>query len=470
MFRVPLICSLVLTVLSAVDAMEMNPAAKDAATYAQYRDCISRTAGMVSDGEAQRLAQRHGLQILNVTWEDTGRFKGSAVGPNISDMTIQVQQMDPRTEKFALTCMPVIRFPNFEDKSADLSPDKFFLLVGNEKGKSLKKVTLREFLGDLRGYLNNPKSWKGGKGSLLADRDTHVLVSAQACFLPVPKQGIAQFNPVLFNYQSYEGDPAVLTILATREGTSVTVIDNKRDGFQAGGTWGQRLFFNQNGQRASMTGQRMSDFQADPENQPIVTHPKSPDAPEAAGQKGLNMVLLIQVPLKQKHPMGGKGFAVPMAATADGMEMLKKSERSDVEEAVIGHGKVEGPFTEIANLDIERDEKFPVRVTVQFYKATSNGVVSEQDMSEIAAQIDRVYKQADYVGSLVTEGLTSRPTEQNGELIQPPGWWAAFWQRHEANTGQDPVATMEMLRRLYGPNWQPRDEAELQEALKKATK
>ncbi|MGB3312503.1 MAG: hypothetical protein WBG32_17860 [Nodosilinea sp.] len=26
----------------------------------------------------------------NVTWEDTGRFYGSAVGPNISDMTIVV--------------------------------------------------------------------------------------------------------------------------------------------------------------------------------------------------------------------------------------------------------------------------------------------------------------------------------------------------------------------------------------------
>ena len=59
--------------------------------------------------------------------------------------------------------------------------------------------------------------------SLLAEnRDSHVLVSAQACFLPIPPDGIAEFNPVLFNYQSYAGDPAVLTILATREGTSIT--------------------------------------------------------------------------------------------------------------------------------------------------------------------------------------------------------------------------------------------------------
>ena len=89
-----------------------------------------------------------------------------------------------------------------------------------------------------------------------------MLVSAQACFLPVPNQGSAEFNPVLFNYQSAKDDPAVLTILASREGTSVTVIDNQRDGFQTRGVWGQRLFFNQNGERASFTGQRLSDFSA----------------------------------------------------------------------------------------------------------------------------------------------------------------------------------------------------------------
>ena len=70
----------------------------------------------------------------------------------------------------------------------------------------------------------------------------------------MPRGGDAEFNPVLFNYQSVPGDPAVLTLLATREGTSVTVIDNVRDGFQAGQTWGQRLFFNQDGERASLTG------------------------------------------------------------------------------------------------------------------------------------------------------------------------------------------------------------------------
>lgn len=441
------------------------PIATRVSDYQEYKSVIDGTISMTSNPRAQELAQRFGLNILNVTWEDTGRYHGSAVGPNISDMTIQVQQRNPNTEQYELNLMPVIRHPNFADKTADLSLDKFFLLVGNEKGESLERVSLRQFLGNMRRYMSEPDSWAGEKTSLLADRDRHVLVSAQACFLPIPKGGMAEFNPVLFNYQSYEGDPAVLTILATREGTSVTIIDNKRDGFEAGMTWGQRLFFNQDGDRASLTGQRESDFQA-ANNSAIDSNPDAnPDiSPEAAGEKGLNMVMLIQVPLKQKNPMRfdileeADGAIVPQSAA----ESVKKS---DVEAAVIGHGEVEGPFTEIDGLEIERDDRFPIRVTVQFYKATSNGAVSERDMKEINDQISRVYQEADYVGSLVLDGDTGRPTEYDGPKQEPPYWWDAFWQLHEANTGQSPQEALEMLRRLLGQNWMPRSPQELRQKL-----
>ncbi|WP_204103272.1 MULTISPECIES: hypothetical protein [Spirulina sp. CCY15215] len=352
-----------------------------------YQEVIRQTIAMVHDERSQSLAQQFGLEILSLTWEDTGRYKNSAVGPNISDMTIQVQ------ENRKIHLMPIIRYPNFSDKSVDIPLDRFFLLAGNEKGRSpLEKVSLREVLGNLRRYLHQPESWTGEGNSLLADRDTHVLVSAQACFLPIPKEGLATFNPVLFNYQSYEGDPAVLTLLATREGTSITIIDNGEDSFdiiqdeEYMATWGQRLFFNQNGDRASLTGQRLRDFQG--RNAPTG------QSADAAGQNGLNMVMLIQVPLKQKNPNSFLG-----GGTRGG----SSSQVSDVEAAVIGHGELEGPFTEIGNLAIVRDTDFPIRVTVQFYKATSNGIVSEQDMQEIKAQIDRVYTEADYVGSLVVD-------------------------------------------------------------------
>lgn len=424
--------------------------------YLDYQRVVRATAGMVGDAKVRELAAKHGLEVLDLTWEDTGRAKDSAVGPNISDMTIQVQTMDPRTEEFTLTCMPVIRFPNFEDVTGDVATGEFFLLTGNEKGRALARVSLKDYLADFRTYLHDPASWSGSARSLLAPgRDSHVLVSAQACFLPVPKDGIAEFNPVLFNYQSYEGDPAVLAVLVTREGTSATVIDNARDQFAAGEASGQRLFFNKDGDRAGLTAERKSDFER--KRSSWIGTGRTPPPLEAVKDEALNMVLLIQVPLKQKSPRPmsfdffDDGAVMSLGGGMDEMAMEDMS--ADVEEAVIGHGEIEGPFTEIAGLEIERDPQFPVRVTVQFYLATSNGVVTAKHMDDIAAQIRRVYDQADWVGSLVVGGETGRPTEPDPAAIQPDYWWRAHFLERARRTGTSAQELEEGLVMLHGPAW-----------------
>ncbi len=424
---------------------------RNAAARAEYASAIRQTATMVGNARARQLAARYGLDILNLTWEDTGRYKGSSVGSNISDMTIQVGLEDPRTRGFEVTAMPVIRFPNFSDKTCDIDPEEFTMLVGNQlKGsRSLQRVSLYDFLKDPTEFLSNPGSWRGNHRSLLAPRDSKVLVSAQACFLPVPKQGLATFNPVIMNYQSMSGDPAVLTILATREGASTTIIDNKRDAFSSGNAWGQRLFHNQNGMRASFTGQRYSDFQGSTG----TTNPNQ--------VSGMNMVLLIQVPLKQHHPMRFQDSDAMPAPSAGAGGMMKSSGRSDVENAVIGHGDLEGPFTEIDSLNIERDPNLPVRVTVQFYKATSNGIVNAEDMKQIHDEIEDVYAQSDFVGSLVTEGETGRATEYVGLKVQPADWWQQFWHRYEQNTGDSPAEARAKLSRLLGNGYPVRPVSDL---------
>ncbi|MBE9100982.1 hypothetical protein IQ267_16210 [filamentous cyanobacterium LEGE 07170] len=412
------------TDIPAPESSGDRPILRQIWAYENYQQVVQETADMVADQSIWNLVQRYGLQVMNITWEDTGRYQNSTVGPNISDMTIQVQQEDPITGDLSMSLMPVIRYPNFTDQTADLPIDQFQLLVGNHQGEDLEAVPLRDVLDNLRDYLTEPDSWDGDETSLLAERDTHVMVSAQACFLPIPQEGMAQFNPVLFNYQSYEGDPAVLTILATREGTSITVIDNTRDRVESGWMWGQRLFFNRDGDRASFTGQRISDFQTD------ADRPGDPQA-SVAGEEGLNMVMLIQVPLRQQQAMR---FDAPLPASplglSDAAPAMESERQSNVEAAVIGHGDIEGPFTEIDGLSIERDPRFPIRVTVQFYKATSNGVVSETDVQQIRQQIARVYEDADYVGSLVVDGSTGRPTEHDGEQTEPENWWEIFWQHY----------------------------------------
>jgi hypothetical protein len=424
----------------------------------EHAHTITQTAQMTHDAQARSLARKHQLEILDLTWEDTGRFKGSCVGPNISDMTIQVAHDNK------VTCMPVIRYPNFSDKTADVTLDDVFVRVGNERGKPLERVRLRDYLSKLRAYLSKPKSWAGTDASLLAPNEKEVLVSAQACFLPVPKSGKAEFNPVLFNYQSYAKCPAVLAIVATREGTSATIIDNQRDGFGAGARWGQRLFFNQNGERASFTGTRMTEF--------VEAGGDATDRVDSADEaQGLSCVMLIQVPLLQperpRAPMMMSSMQACAAPRSSGM--LSRSKACDVDEAVIGHGEVEGPFTEIDNLPIKRDTRFPIRITVQFYKATSNGVVDAREMTALAKQIESVYANANVVGSLVCDpsGRSTEYDDEGNGKAEPADWWEQFWRRQEAATGKTREELMQQLEQLLGRRPAA---SELEDALRRVFK
>lgn len=387
-----------------------------------YAEVIAKVAGMVGDPAVQSGASRRALAVQNVNWEDTGRAEGSALGPNISDLTLQVRHQDARGQ-FHSALMPVIRFPNFTDRTGDVPADRFFVRVGNERaGEGLRSVPLTDVLKNLKAFASVPSSILGS-GNVLAPRDSHFLVSAQAVFLPIPREGKAQFNPVLFNYQSAPGSPAVLSILVTRQGTSVSVIENKPEEGSAAVGWGQELYFNNGGQRAAFTAERKSDVEARIQAQ---GGPQSQDDASAL-QRGADVLFLVQVPLMHRNrgylggAMPGLAQAVPSAAPmakAAGADADRGG--SDVEQAVLGHGPNLGPFNEGHGLRFVRDPKFPVRITVQFYKATSNGVVSEADLDGVARSIGGVYEHADYVGSLVMpQGDPRRPTAWQ----KMPGEW-----------------------------------------------
>lgn len=381
----------------------------------EYQRVVQKVVQMVSDGDLQSRVARRNLSLVNVAWEDTGRSMGSAVGPNISDLSLQVRHAG-ENGGFQSAIMPVIRPPNFADRTGDVPADRFFVRVGNHGSRGdLRSVALTDVLKDLKSFAAAPDSILGS-GNLLAPRDTHFLVSAQAVFLPIPKSGKAQFNPVLFNYQSSPGAPAVLSILVTRQGTSMQVIENRAEDATSAG-WGQELYFDNKGQRAAFTAERKSDVE-----QRISAQggPKTEDDRSALA-KGADVLFLIQVPLLVPRTFRGGPVpmapsAAPMAEAAGAAAPAKKAgamdrDRSDVEQAVLGHGPNLGPFNEGHRLRLERDARFPIRVTVQFYKATSNGVVSDTDLDSISRSIGSVYEHAEFVGSLVLpENDARRPT------------------------------------------------------------
>jgi len=410
---------------------EGDPNAQDDSEWgilgdSDYPTTVQKVVGMVEDPEVTAGAERRGLSVVNVMWEDTGRAQGSSLGPNISDLTLQVRYKQAGDDHETTALMPVIRFPNFSDRTGDVPASKFFVRAGNHKNKKgLSTVPLTDVLRDIKKYASRPWSIIGS-GNLLAPRDSHFLVSAQAVFLPIPKKGKAEFNPVVFNYQSAPGSPAVLAILVTRQGTSMTVVENRPEDRSLSG-WGQELYFNNEGLRAAFTAERRTD---------VVKRIAAQGGPKSADDKsalahGADALFLIQIPLKHANRgvLGGpmdKGemadeeagppppMAAPAPATAagGGMASAAMKEKSNVEQAVLGHGKSRGPFEEGANLRLERDDRFPIRITVQFYKATSNGVADDKDLDAIARNIGSVYEHASFVGSLVVpEGDRLRPTE-----------------------------------------------------------
>ena len=387
----------------------------------QFGEVIERVVQMPFDSDLMGRASRHGLDVVNVTWEDTGRNEGSSVGPNISDLTLQVREPIASGDRTHL--LPVMRYPNFSDTTADIRLDKLWVKVGNQdRRSSVVTVPLSEVLGNMRAYLSDPGSLPGN-GNFLRSRDTHALVSAQHVFMPLPAKGVAEFTPVLYNYQSSQGSPAVLTLLVTREGTSATVIQNY-SGDQTYQTWGQQLFFNNKGQRTTFTAERKSSVKA------RVDAGRATTSDAGALDSGSDMVMVIQVPLvhrqTQFYPSSDgatSNDSAPAAAAAPATKSAAPAGggSSDVEPAVIGHGDDRGPFEEMLGLSLVRDDTFPIRVTVQFYRATSNGVVSDADLADVKRGIDEVYRNGDFVGSLVVPN-NDRPRPTAWKKARTPGW------------------------------------------------
>jgi hypothetical protein len=251
-------------------------------------------------------------------------------------------------------------------------------------------------------------------------------MSSQACFLPVPKDGgEAKFNVNIFNYQSRKNNPAVLAIVASEKGTSAQILECT--------SGGQKIYFNDNGKRCAFLGQRLSEYRIEKGETEDLSKPMSQE------EKQKNMLLIIQVPLIQKYTAPFvleqkkyKKSSQPVQASnfvQYDHESLRSIEKADVEDAIIKIGESEGVFNEIGNKEIERDPNYPIRVTLQYYKATSNGVFDESHIVAISEQIKESRKFGVAIGSLVVGGNTGRVTEHTPPhpiYIRPP-WWDEFW-------------------------------------------
>merc|ERR1719203_1519648 len=253
-------------------------------------DVIVKVTSMVSwDSSANKLAKKAGLNINYVSWEDCARNKGSCWGPCISDMTLRVND----------SCMPVIRQPNYSDITWDVKMNDVPVVVGNhqsDKSTELQTISLSDYLSNFSDFLTNSEYKK--EINLLSQKeskDSHVIMSSQACFLPIQTGEETKFNVALFNYQSKPKNPAVLVIVSTAKGSSAQIIEGKE----------QHLLFNNFGKKADFIAERVSDVRRKKGQTNIHDKVLSKE------EKQDNVIVVVQIPLKQKKiepvfkPFGG---------------------------------------------------------------------------------------------------------------------------------------------------------------------
>lgn len=351
---------------------------------------IKKIEQMVTHEPTLALANEFGMCVQNISWEDSAREKESCWGPNISDMTLQVEEKEGDYRQ-----MPVIRQPNFSDKTHDVPIDSFSVLIGNESAQeNMTRLLLKDYLSQISNYLPDG-TVKGG--TLLAERDTHVIHSVQACFLPALPGEEIKFNVALYNYQSYENNPAVLAIVISSHGTSAQIIDNGA-AFE-----GQKLVFNKNNKACDFVASRLKDFREEEGQvrEGALSHEEDEN----------RKLLILQIPLKvkkQNHSYLKGVMLEKMCYFTPLAELDSISEHID--DAHIAIGEEKGEFPGLKGLTIERDERYPIRVTTQLYKITDEGVINRKQMEDIVADIRKAESIGSKGSSLVLED-TDRVTE-----------------------------------------------------------
>ena len=393
---------------------------------------------------AKNLASKHGLDIQTVVWEDTGRTKGSCWGPNISDMTLTVNN----------TNMPIIRKPNFTDLTSEQPITAFHVNVGNETSSTstLTSIPLQDYIKNIGKY-TDVKLKEGA--NLFLERDANILTSAQACVLPL-KDGKVEFAVKLFNYQS-SFEPAVLVIVSSAQGTSSHFVMGREN----------ILEFNKGGLKAKFLAERLKD---DRKRRGVAL-----EGPMTEDEKIRNALMIFQIPLKVTKIIreglflndtsmladsydddnDGDFGVIELSCIAQSQKIYKNSiykptlsqqlnslfginhisdgrmnesytpavaaaaaacpPKRGMDHGILSTTAGTTPFNSLAGHSIERDERMPIRCTIQYYHVTDALEISEQDMATIAAEVVR----HNPISSLVTDN-TLRPTEHTVAKQEQP--------------------------------------------------
>ena len=196
-------------------------------------------------------------------------------------MTLQVNE----------SCMPVMREPNYTDKTWDVAIEKIPIVVGNQTSnpdEHLQTISLKDYLKHFSDFMSNDVYRNNNtKINLLrsGNKDSHVIMSSQACFLPIQQGQETKFNVALYNYQSRPRNPAVLVIVSTSKGSSAQIIEGTT----------QYLVFNNNGKMADFVGERVSDVRMKKEGVDVEAEKEAIFDKELSKEEKQDNVIIVQI-------------------------------------------------------------------------------------------------------------------------------------------------------------------------------
>jgi len=371
---------------------------------------VREVASIHTNEQACEHAKKHGLSITSIQWTDVSRYK-DMFGNNISCWGNNITDACLRLSNHSIN-LPVIRFPNFVDKSVVLPiSDAHF-----------KLVSTRGEIGLLDYLKTGIKDSTGNVVDLSCELDTKhgVLTSAQQSILPL-ENGTCEFNSYVFNYQTYDpSNPGLLFILSTSTNTSPQTAVNRM----------QTLYANQNGQACNLTATRLKEDR--------ILRGKSTEGEMDAEELKRNFLIVYSVPLKQRaqlrRSLGDddcsdtlqcleacsasfqsnsskkkESYVNSMNISSNMNVMMSLSAQVDkvgmrtkvgIDHAMLGVGKAVGRFENgTEHVLLERDPTKLVRADVAFYSVTDSGTLEESVFRAVREKIDALYANGKAVGS-----------------------------------------------------------------------
>jgi len=257
-----------------------------------------------------------GYSCKTVSWDDVtrGNVGGqlSCWGANITDTRLYAKSGQQ---------LYTVRSDNFNEKLGKVSANELALITGNQEpgGGSLSPITLADFL---RGMGKHGTYAGLDKSVDLSDTaaDAEVSIRFMTTFLPVAEESLAamEFAPEMYQYQTRsDSDPANLLLLATTQGVAV----------QANGAGATKLFHHavepskqicRYWFEAERSEKKVGGAQKETKEEQMAAAARGKATASVIGTRAMgtrfNVLMTIQVPLKQQPPPKRRGAAFTKSA------------------------------------------------------------------------------------------------------------------------------------------------------------